>query len=149
MITFHDVVPILQTAIGPMILISGFGLLLLTMTNRLGRIIDRSRALVHDLESHTESHIARINKEIAILLKRARYTRTAILLVCVACFGASLLILLLFLSALISLDLPLLLSVIFIITILSLSFSLLLLFFEVNMSLKALKIEIESHHKKH
>ena len=35
-----DLVPILQMAIGPVILISGVGLLLLSMTNRLGRAID-------------------------------------------------------------------------------------------------------------
>ncbi len=40
-----DLVPILQMAIVPVILISGVGLLLLSMTNRLGRLIDRSRAL--------------------------------------------------------------------------------------------------------
>jgi hypothetical protein len=32
-----ELVPILQTAIGPALLISGVGLLLLTMTNHLGR----------------------------------------------------------------------------------------------------------------
>ena len=41
--TVHDIVPVLQIAIGPVILISGVGLLLLTMTNRLGRAIDRAR----------------------------------------------------------------------------------------------------------
>ena len=35
----------LQVAIGPVILISGVGLLLLTMTNRLGRAIDRARQM--------------------------------------------------------------------------------------------------------
>ena len=40
-----DLVPILQMAVGPVILISGVGLLLLSMTNRLGRVIDRSRLL--------------------------------------------------------------------------------------------------------
>jgi hypothetical protein len=40
-----QLIPVLQTAIGPVILISGVGLLLLTMTNRLGRVIDRSRIL--------------------------------------------------------------------------------------------------------
>ena len=38
-----ELIPVLQTAIGPVILISGVGLLLLTMTNRLGRVIDRAR----------------------------------------------------------------------------------------------------------
>ena len=40
-----DLVPVLQTAVSPVVLISGVGLLLLTMTNRLGRIVDRARSL--------------------------------------------------------------------------------------------------------
>ena len=36
----HELIPVLQVAIGPVILISGVGLLLLTLTNRFGRIID-------------------------------------------------------------------------------------------------------------
>src|SRR5579859_2639184 len=43
-IPIHDLIPVLQVAIGPVILISGVGLLLLTLTNRLGRAVDRSRA---------------------------------------------------------------------------------------------------------
>ena len=42
-----QLVTVLQTAVGPVVVISGVGLLLLTMTNRLGRIVDRSRALAH------------------------------------------------------------------------------------------------------
>lgn len=41
-----ELVPVQQVAIGPVILISGIGLLLLTVTNRFGRILDRSRILV-------------------------------------------------------------------------------------------------------
>lgn len=44
-----QLIPTLQLAIGPVILISGVGLLLLSMTNRFGRIIDRARALNRDL----------------------------------------------------------------------------------------------------
>ena len=39
----------LQVAIGPVILISGVGLLLLTLTNRYGRTIDRARHIVREL----------------------------------------------------------------------------------------------------
>ena len=46
---FAELVPVLQVAVGPVILISGVGLLLLTMTNRFGRIIDRSRILAAQL----------------------------------------------------------------------------------------------------
>ena len=40
-----ELVPILQLAIGPVILISGVGMLLLTFTNRFGRVVDRTRGL--------------------------------------------------------------------------------------------------------
>ncbi len=146
--SFRELVPSLQTSIGPMILISGLGLLFLTMTNRLGRVIDRSRSLLDNLESYPESYILRINQEVAILWKRARYIRTSILLACMTCIGASWLIIMLFLSALVNLDLPLLLSGIFIFSMLCLSFSLLFFFIDVNMTLSAFKIEMESHDKK-
>ncbi|MEO6486667.1 MAG: DUF2721 domain-containing protein, partial [Thermoanaerobaculia bacterium] len=41
--------PTLQLSIGPVILISGVGLILLSMTNGFGRVIDRSRLLAQDL----------------------------------------------------------------------------------------------------
>jgi len=43
--SLHELIPVLQVAIGPVILISGIGLLLLGMTNRYGRTIDRAREL--------------------------------------------------------------------------------------------------------
>ena len=45
----REPIPVLQVAIGPVILISGIGLLLLTLTNRYGWTIDRSRQLVREL----------------------------------------------------------------------------------------------------
>jgi len=48
-ISVKDLVPILQVAIGPVILISGVGLLLLTLSNRFGRAVDRSRLLVREM----------------------------------------------------------------------------------------------------
>ncbi|NTV91765.1 MAG: DUF2721 domain-containing protein [Chlorobiaceae bacterium] len=147
--SIKELVPVLQTAIGPMILISGLGLLLLTMTNRLGRIIDRSRLLLHDLESNPESYVMRINSEVAILWKRARYIRISILLACMTCLGASFLIILLFLSVLVNLDIPLIVSGIFIVSMFCLIFSLVFFLFDVNLTLAALKIELRSHEKKH
>ena len=47
--TVSQLLPILQTSIGPVILISGVGLLLLTLTNRFGRMLDRARQLNQDL----------------------------------------------------------------------------------------------------
>lgn len=50
-IRLPDLLPSLQIAIGPVILVSGVSLLLLSMTNRLGRVIDRARDLSIELRS--------------------------------------------------------------------------------------------------
>ena len=49
-----ELIPVLQVAIGPVILISGVGLLLLTLTNRYGRTIDRARQLMRELRELRE-----------------------------------------------------------------------------------------------
>ena len=45
------VVQILTASIAPVIVISGVGLLLLSITNRYGRAIDRARLLMRDLHT--------------------------------------------------------------------------------------------------
>ena len=59
-VRLSDLIPTLQLAIGPMILISGVGLLLLSMTNRFGRIIDRARLLAAELRSASAADRPRI-----------------------------------------------------------------------------------------
>ncbi len=44
------VVQILTASIAPVIVISGVGLLLLSITNRYGRAIDRARLLIRDIQ---------------------------------------------------------------------------------------------------
>ena len=45
----EQIVPALQLSIGPVIVISGAGLVLLSMTNRYARVIDRARSLAEAL----------------------------------------------------------------------------------------------------
>jgi len=142
-----EFVPVLQTAIGPVILISGIGLLLLTMTNRMGRIIDRSRALLTGLDASEEGSAATINRELTILWKRARYIRMSILLATLTCLGASVLIILLFISVLITLDTSLVIASLFIGGMVSLCLSLVFFLLDVNLTLAALKIEQDSHER--
>ena len=58
-----EMIPVLQTAIGPMILISGLGLILLTTTNRLRRTIDRVRILTAELPAVTENKHVKISAD--------------------------------------------------------------------------------------
>ena len=79
----------LQLAVSPVILISAYGLLLLSMTNRLGRAIDRARQLARDGSPGKE-------EQIAIIARRAVWIRQAIVFVCLALLAAALLVLVLF-----------------------------------------------------
>ncbi|TCD47067.1 DUF2721 domain-containing protein [Chlorobium sp. N1] len=142
-----EFVPTLQTAIGPVILISGIGLLLLTMTNRLGRIIDRSRVLLAGLDASAEGNAGVLNRELDILWQRARYIRMAILLATLTCLGASVMIMLLFYSVLADIDASILIAVLFFACMASLSASLVFFLFDINLTLMALKIEQEIHPK--
>src|SRR5215831_9165895 len=73
----HDLVQTIQLAIGPVILVSGVGLLLLSMTNRLGRVIDRSRRLSEAVRQSSPEEKGRIVAQLLILSHRARLIRLA------------------------------------------------------------------------
>ena len=73
-----QLVTVLQTAVGPVVVISGVGLLLLTMTNRLGRIVDRSRALAHQARTATGEEREKARAQLRILRERAELVRWAI-----------------------------------------------------------------------
>lgn len=86
----HSVFQALQLAVSPVILISAYGLLLLSMTNRLGRAIDRARLLVREGAAKED--------QIAIITRRAGWIRSAIVFTSLALLAAALLVLVLFAS---------------------------------------------------
>lgn len=140
---FHDLIPVLQVAIGPVILISGVGLLLLSMTNRYGRAIDRSRHLCDSLRASPDRHSAR-TKQLEILLRRAKLIRACIALASASVLLAALLIITLFLTALYKLELAGLLVFLFVACLSCLIASLIIFILDINVSLAALKLEINS-----
>ena len=83
-LSLGELVPVLQVAVGPVILVSGIGLLLLSMTNRLGRVVDRSRALSRDLRSSPPQTGPRLRAQLDILAGRARLLQQAIILATVS-----------------------------------------------------------------
>jgi|SRR6516165_7896514 hypothetical protein len=140
--TLQQLIPVLQIAVGPVILISGVGLVLLSMTNRFGRVIDRTRSLVQERSSFEGSTTT--DKEIAILLKRAHILRTAIALSVLSMLLASFLIIVLFVSAILQLALVGEITALFITCMLCLISALILFIVDINLSLTALKLEIRN-----
>ena len=137
-----ELIPVLQTAIGPMILISGIGLLLLTMTNRLGRTIDRSRLLDAKLPTMEGPSRALIQEQLRILWKRARSIRTAIAFASMSALAASFLIIVLFFTALWQVETAWLIVTLFVFCMVCLIASLMIFIYDINQSLAALKLEL-------
>ncbi|MFN0152144.1 MAG: DUF2721 domain-containing protein [bacterium] len=140
----RDLIPILQVAIGPVILISGVGLLLLCMTNRFARIVDRSRQLSNALHAAPEAARALIASQLEILSTRARLVRLSILLAAFAVLLAATLIIVLFLTALVGLEAPWLLAAIFIACMACVIGAMVVFIRDINLSLAALKLELDS-----
>lgn len=72
---------IIQLAIAPVFLLTGVGTNMLVLTNRLARIIDRTRLLEADLdEGRLLPDDARVGAELGVLFRRAKKINRAIFL---------------------------------------------------------------------
>jgi predicted neutral ceramidase superfamily lipid hydrolase len=141
-ITVSDLVPVLQTAIGPVVLVSGVGLLILSMTNRLSRIIDRGRSLVRELPKATDGGRERIQAQVDSLTHRARMLQRAITLAVFSVLFAAILVIVLFLTAAFHFEDAYLIGFLFVGAMASLIFSLVAFIQELNQSLTAFKLDI-------
>ena len=142
-LTLTQLVPILQLSIGPVILISGVGLLLLTLTNRFGRMLDRTRQLDQELHAGpSPEKAAEIRRQIAILMRRAGILRLSVTLGAVTILLAGVLMLLLFLGALFGLELGVVIVAAFCAALLALIGSMLEFIHDMNLALEAVRLEI-------
>ena len=142
--TPEQIIPELRDAVGPVILISGVGLLLLTMTNRLGRTIDRARQLKHEVATLTGNEREQVQAQVDIIFRRAKIIRLAILFAVTSALLAAVLVMTLFLTAWFHSDQAWLAGWIFIACLASLCISLGAFMVDTNLSLHALKLELEA-----
>ena len=143
--SISQLIPILQTAIGPVILISGVGLILLTMTNRLGQAVNRIRNLNDNLIKANVTGRAKVIAQIHILMRRARLIRLAILLASTSVLVVSVLIIMLFVMTLWQIEIAWLIALLFMISMACLIYSLVVFTYDVNQSLTALTLELSDN----
>ncbi|HWD17915.1 MAG TPA: DUF2721 domain-containing protein [Verrucomicrobiae bacterium] len=139
-----NLIPILQAAVSPVILISGVGLLLLSMTNRLGRVIDRSRNLIDSVRAASASEKPRLVAQLHILARRARSVRLAITLATFSVLLAAGLVMVVFIGALGRVNVGAVCVALFIACLASLVGSVIFFLRDINLSLAALKLELAS-----
>lgn len=141
--TFSELLPILQISIGPVILISGVGLLLLTLTNRFGRMLDRVRLLNQELATGPAADKAEpLRTQISILMRRAGILRLSITLAAVTVLLAAVLMLLLFVAAWRHLELAGLIALVFCLALLCLIGCMLAFIRDMNLALAAARLEV-------
>lgn len=141
---FKELMSILAAAVSPVILISGVGLLILSMTNRFGRVVDRSRLLADALRHAPPQERSRLKRQLEILLRRARLLRVAVSFATMSVLASAILVIALFITAFLQMKIVLISAVLFIACLASLIISLLAFLQDLNLSLGALKLEIES-----
>ncbi len=94
----------IQVAITPVILIIGLDSLMLTMTNRLGRIVDRTWILTGLARAATGEDQSPAKSQLRMLFRRAKLVRMAVSLVALSMFVSGLLVVVIFLSALLGVE---------------------------------------------
>jgi hypothetical protein len=137
----------LQACITPVAMISGVGLLLLTITNRMGRVVDRTRQLVGELDiPNVKRKKIKIN-QIQIFLKRGKLLKNSIAWLMIGMIASCLIIPLLFIMSLIGTDLKLIGYMLLVISIFSMLLSFGYFFKDVLFSLNAIKLEASEYIK--
>ncbi|WP_285906271.1 DUF2721 domain-containing protein [Pseudodesulfovibrio pelocollis] len=136
-------VTILQASIAPFVLISGIGLLLLSMTNRIARPTDLIRRLLDMLPSAPERDVKFLLDQVVVLRKRCSIMRWAIFFSILAIIFVSCVMLLLYASLLFEVPLHFWVEVLFGGSLISLIVSLLYLLEDIRITLRSLDLEIE------
>jgi ABC-type multidrug transport system fused ATPase/permease subunit len=144
-VDFAELTRVLQTSISPVAMISGIGLLLLSMTNRLGRTTDRARLLSEAIARCSPEEGKRLLPQVRILYRRSRILRLAITLGAASILFVSVLIIALFAIITLSWDLQHLVLILFVLSLLSLVGSVVFFMHDLTLALQALRHEVGEH----
>jgi hypothetical protein len=137
---------ILSASIAPVIVISGVGLLLLTMTNRYSRVIDLARGMIEGLDTIAEPlRYERIVQQLKIIYRRARLLRLSIIMASLCILFVTLTVLSLFAGQVLSVKLDYVSVPCFGLSLFALLGSVYFFIRDVGISLTALELETDSY----
>jgi hypothetical protein len=139
--TLDALIKVLQASISPIAMVSGVGLLLLSLTNRFARVTDRIRELARHRGKEANSAVER---QITIFHQRARIIRNAVSAAVGCMLLASLMVLLLFAMAIWYVPAQLIVLLLFGASLLSLVTTLLLFLWDMRLSLSAVEEELKN-----
>jgi hypothetical protein len=137
-----EFLPVIELAVTPVILLTGVGALMLTLTNRLGRVVDRTRTLAGQMRLGRDEEWSHLDGQIKILWRRAKLIRLAVTLAGLSMFFSCGLVLAIFVDASLGRDFGIELVVIFVAAVVSLILAVVAFLRDVWISLHALALEV-------
>ncbi len=140
----NSIAYIIQLAVAPVFMLAGIAGFLSVISNRLGRIIDRARLVERRIAKLAECEELRISKqELAILTRRRHITNRAIALCTSAALCVCLLIISLFISDFLGLQIGSFIAILFVLAITLLISALLYFLKEIQLATRTLDIARE------
>jgi len=134
------VVHAIQLSVAPVFLLSGVGVFLGVLTNRLARIVDRARPLEERLDD-ADGHEGRdLRQRLTALAQRAHCIHLAITLATVAALLVAMVVAVLFASAFVNFNLSLPVAILFVGSMLSLVGALVSFLIEVQIAIRTVQI---------
>lgn len=144
MMPMNLIANVIQLAIGPIFLLVGTGSFLNVMTARLGRVVDRARALEDALDSGETGPIREAHTmELKYLDKRIRHANWAITLCVISALLICVVVALLFLGELFSVQMRLPIASLFILTVMFLIAGLIQFLREIAVATTSLRVRAE------
>lgn len=137
----------LSDALAPVTLISGVGLLLVSMSARYCHATSRIRQLLAERKEESEDFHEEIDQSIVLIYKRASLLKTGILTLMISAAFSSLQVLVIVIERLFSLDLSLMKSTMLLASVIFIVISSCIYVSEVQVSVKALGLTVHHHNR--
>jgi len=135
-----DIAHAIDLAVAPVFLLSGIGVLLGVLTNRLARIVDRARKVEESLRQATLSGPDDARDQLRVAARRAKFINVSITLGTIAALLVALVVAVLFASTFVPLNLAGPVAVLFVLAMAALVGALLSFLLEVRIAIAALRI---------
>ena len=135
-----EVAEVVRTAVAPVFLLSGVGVTLTLLTNRLARVVDRARALESSESDTLEGDLQELHSRLQTLARRARLLGRSIAMCTICALLVSMVVVALFVGAFVNFHLALVIAVLFVLAMFSFIGGLLLFLREVFVATRSLRI---------
>jgi hypothetical protein len=135
-----DIAHAIQLALAPVFLLSGIGVLLGVLTNRLARIVDRARKVEEGLRQAVAATAEESRGQLRVAARRARLINVSITLSTVAALLVALVVALIFASTFAPINLATSVAILFVLAMVALIGGLMSFLLEVRVATEALRI---------